>query len=410
MLKLAKRMLKLISLFSGAGGLDLGLEAAGFKVRLCVENDKYCQATIRTNRPGWKIADPSDVFELDPKDMLRQAKLQMGELDLLAGGPPCQPFSKAGYWRSGDSLRLKDPRAKTLNAYTKIVETLLPKVILLENVEGIKFNNKDEGLQLLRRHLRQINKKHGTKYDPVVFTVNAADYGVPQIRKRVFLIASRDGQNFIPPSPTHGTNNQPHITAWDAIGELENVMSGEDLNPKGSWSSLLPSIPEGENYLWHTDRRGGKPIFGFRTRFWSFLLKLSRNKPSWTIPAQPGPSTGPFHWNSRLLSVRELARLQTFPHDYKFSGTRQFIQKQIGNAVPPLMAEILGKMVATQFLGKKISLEKLDYSIPRHTKKLQSLRICTIPRRYGVFVGVHASHPGTGRGPGARERALAQTT
>ena len=207
------QMLKLISLFSGAGGLDLGLEAAGFDVRLCVENDSYCQATLRTNRPAWKIAEPSDVFKLDPKDMLRQANLRPGELDLLAGGPPCQPFSKAGYWRTGDSRRLKDPRAKTLNAYTKIVETLLPKVILLENVEGIKFNNKDEGLQLLRRHLKGINKTHGTKYSPVVFTVNAADYGVPQIRKRVFLVALRDGGDFTPPAATHGTTLAPLANA-----------------------------------------------------------------------------------------------------------------------------------------------------------------------------------------------------
>lgn len=400
---MSRHMLKLVSLFSGAGGLDLGLEAAGFKVRLCVEYEKYCQMTLRANRPDWTLADPADVFKLDPKDMLRQAGLKPGEVDLLAGGPPCQPFSKAGYWRNGDSLRLRDPRAKTLNAYTKIVETLLPKAILLENVEGIKFNNKDEGLRLLRRHLKAINKKHGTKYDPVVFTVNAADYGVPQIRKRVFLVASRDGFQFVPPAPTRGEGRAPHITAWDAIGDLENTPL-EDLTPKGSWTELLSSIPEGENYLWHTDRGGGKPIFGFRTRFWSFLLKLSRKKPSWTIPAQPGPSTGPFHWKNRLLSTRELARLQTFPDDYEFIGSRQFIQKQIGNAVPPLMAEIIGRAIATQLLGQKPRASVLRYYIPQRHEMARASRVCAIPQKYVGFVGVHAPHPGIGKGPGALVR------
>jgi len=397
-------MLKLVSLFSGAGGLDLGLEAAGFDVRLCVENEKYCQQTLKLNRPRWKIAEPSDVFKLNPIKMMRQAGLRPRQLDLLAGGPPCQPFSKAGYWRNGDSRRLKDPRAKTLNAYTKIVGTLLPKVILLENVEGIKFNKKDEGLQLLRRHLKMINKKHGTNYDPVIFTVNAADYGVPQIRKRVFLVASRDGSVFVPPSPTHGEARAPHLTAWDAIGDLESTEKSESLRLKGNWSELLSSIPEGENYQWHTDRGGGKPIFGFRTRFWSFLLKLSRKKPSWTIPAQPGPSTGPFHWKNRLLSVRELARLQTFPDDYEFVGSRRYAQKQIGNAVPPLMAEIIGKEIALQLLRVGAVQKMLRYRIERRSDILRSERICAIPQKYVGFVGEYAAHPGTGKGPGALSR------
>lgn len=397
-------MFKLLSLFSGAGGLDLGLEVAGFNVHLCVENDKYCQYTLRTNRPKWKIAAPPDVFKLDPREMMCQANLRRGELDLLAGGPPCQPFSKAGYWCRGDSLRLRDPRAKTLNAYTKIVSILLPKVILLENVEGIKFNNKDEGLQLLRRHLRKINKEHGTKYSPVVFTVNAADYGVPQIRKRVFLVAARNGDIFSPPAPTHGNGLQSYITAWDAIGDLENLTFDKSLQPKGSWTELLSSIPEGKNYLWHTDRGGGKALFGFRTRFWSFLLKLSRNKPSWTIPAQPGPSTGPFHWKNRLLSISELARLQTFPDNYKFSGSRQFIQRQIGNAVPPLMAEIIGREIITQLLKGRPIFRELQYSMSRRVIVPHSFHICAVPEKYVSFVGVHVPHPGTGKGPGALVR------
>lgn len=396
-------MLKLVSLFSGAGGLDLGLEAAGFKVRLCVENDYYCQLTLKKNRPAWKVAEPSDVFKITPRKILRQAGLKTGELDLLVGGPPCQPFSKAGYWRTGDSLRLKDPRAKTLNAYTKIVEALRPKIILLENVEGINFNEKNEGLRLLERHLRKINKKCGTKYTPTVFTINAADFGTPQIRKRVFLVAARDGRLFVPPTPTHGDERLPYITAWDAIGDQENN-SDKSLRPSGNWTELLPSIPEGKNYLWHTNRGGGRRIFGFRTRFWSFLLKLSPREPSWTIPAQPGPSTGPFHWKNRLLSIKELARLQTFPRNYRFVGSRRIAQKQIGNAVPPLIAEILGREIATQMFSKKYKNRKLRHRVKKRGNTPRALRICEVPKKYVGFVGNHAAHPGTGKGPGAKER------
>jgi len=400
-------MPKLISLFSGAAGLDLGLEAAGFRVQLCVENDAHCLLTLEANRPEWRIARPSDIFKLKPIDMIQQAGLRPRELDLLAGGPPCQPFSKAGYWHRGEALRLKDPRAKTLNAYTKIVEMFLPKAILLENVEGINFNKKNEGLLLLKRHLKKINQRQGTNYQPVVFTLNAADFGVPQIRKRVFLVASREGHSFSPPMPTHGDLGTPYVTAWDAIGDLEKVKSAEDLTPRGSWTELLSSIPQGKNYLWHTDRGGGRPMFGFRTRFWSFLLKLSPEKPSWTISAQPGPSTGPFHWNNRLLSIRELARLQTFPNGYNFVGSRQAVHKQIGNAVPPLLAEVIGRAISNQLLGTTGCRSPLRFEVPIRRKVSRDLPIGIVPEKYVAYEGVYAPHPGTGKGPGAVERKKA---
>jgi DNA (cytosine-5)-methyltransferase 1 len=402
-------MFNLVSLFSGMGGLDLGLESAGFKTKLCVENDKNCIKTLNLNRPKWKIAEPSDIFLLHAADARKQAGLKRGELDLLAGGPPCQPFSKASYWRRGDSLRLKDPRAQTLTSYMELVEEFLPKVILLENVEGIKFDKKDEGLTLLKKRFEEINKRHKTKYAPYIWSVNAADYGVPQLRKRVLVIASRQGKTFVPPQPTHGSLENPYITAWDALGDVKNDVK-EDLKPKGSWTDLLPSIPEGENYLWHTNRGGGKPLFGYRTRYWSFLLKLSKNKPSWTIPAQPGPSIGPFHWDNRLLSVRELARLQTFPDDFKLIGSRQVVQKQIGNAVPPLLGEIIGREIAAQLLGKKRSKKSLKFlkkrsSIQSSTKRVKRI----IPSKYSSKVGKYAPHPGTGKGPGAIARQTLET-
>jgi DNA (cytosine-5)-methyltransferase 1 len=125
----------------------------------------------------------------------------------------------------------------------------------------------------------------------------------------------------------------------------------EDLAVKGKWADLLPSIPEGENYLWHTDRGGGMPLFGWRRCYWSFLLKLAKDKPSWTIQAQPGPAIGPFHWANRRLSMRELCRLQTFPDDVVVTGARGSVQRQLGNAVPSLLAEVFARAIRTQLLG-----------------------------------------------------------
>ena len=147
--------------------------------------------------------------------------------------------------------------------------------------------------------------------------VNAADYGVPQHRRRAIVVARRDGGTFAWPPKTHV---ERPVRAWDAIGSL-HLRPSELPETRGAWADLLPSIPEGHNYLWHTDRGGGRPLFGYRRRFWSFLLKLSKHQPSWTLSAQPGPSTGPFHWESRPLAVREILRLQSFPANVE--GRRQ---------------------------------------------------------------------------------------
>jgi len=395
-------MYSLVSLFSGAGGLDLGLEEAGFKVQLCVENDLICRNTLHLNRPRWRLSNPGDIFKLKPTDILKQSGLKKGELDLLAGGPPCQPFSKASYWHRGDSLRLKDPRAKTLNSYMKIVEGLLPRTILLENVDGIRFANKDEGLNFLLSNFKKINKKYSTHYDPVILAINAAEYGVPQLRKRMILIAARDGSKIELPKPSHGPNGStPYVTAWNAIGDLNKNNYDRELTLKGRWGDILPSIPEGNNYQWHTNRGGGKPIFGFRCRYWSFLLKLAKDKPSWTIQASPGPSTGPFHWNNRLLSTRELARIQTFPDDFNFSGTKREAHHQIGNAVPPLIGEFIGRLIISQILGGKHSVKNLFYMIKKNKNCPPAEPILDVPKKYHSLIGKYPAHPGTGKGPRA---------
>jgi len=403
--KVQVRPLTVVSLYSGAGGLDYGFEAAGFETRTALEMDADCCATLSINR-SWPIIQ-EDIGHVQSSRILKSARLHKGDVDVLIGGPPCQPFSKSGYWVSGDARRLQDSRAGTLLEYMRCVREMLPRVFLLENVHGINYSGKEEGFLLLERLTREINRQEGVAYSLSWKVLNATDYGIPQARVRFFLVGSRDGATFRFPPPTHYSGNDPSlgimgterpsptVTAWDAIGSV-TPLPNEDLRPRGRWATLLPSIPEGQNYLWHTNRGGGLPLFGWRTRFWSFLLKLAKDRPSWTIQAQPGPAIGPFHWENRRLSVEEMARLQTFPKAVSFCGSRVSIQRQLGNAVPSLLAEVLAREIRKQLLdcpieGRPALSVSLQRPIPPAT------RIKKVPREFYPLRGEHPDHPGEGK-------------
>lgn len=402
----------IISLYTGAGGLDYGFEAAGFRTAVALEMDRDCVRTLRLNR-RWPVID-RDIHDVPSSELLETGKLKKGEAALLIGGPPCQPFSKSGYWSRGDSRRLEDPRASTMSAYLRVLRETLPQGFVLENVEGLAYKGKDEGLRLLLEAVDAINREAGTRYRPHVLRLNAADYGVPQLRHRVLVIAGREGQSFRAPEPTHAdlaegglllSELSPYRTAWDALADVRPDAS-EDLRVRGRWAELLPSIPEGHNYLWHTDRLDGLPLFGWRRRYWSFLLKLAKDRPSWTIQAQPGPAIGPFHWESRLLSMRELCRLQTFPDDVVVTGSRGAQQKQIGNAVPSLLGEVVGREIRVQILGMKPLGTGLTLMPPDRSPAPPPERVRAVPARFRTLAGPHEAHPGTGRGTRASARAL----
>jgi DNA (cytosine-5)-methyltransferase 1 len=173
-------MLNAISLFTGAGGLDLGFEAAGFRTRVAVEIDRTSCETLRLNR-RWPVIE-DDIHAVISKRLLKVAQLAPGEADVLIGGPPCQPFSKSGYWANGDAPRLNDPNADTLTEYLRVVRDTRPKVLLLENVYGLAYAGKSEGLDRIVDGIRHINKYAKTNYVPVWDVIDAANYGVPQRR------------------------------------------------------------------------------------------------------------------------------------------------------------------------------------------------------------------------------------
>lgn len=406
------RVLKAISLFSGIGGLDFGFEEAGYETRVALEWDKHACRTMRLNR-DWEIIE-DDINKVSSATILARAGLRVGETDILFGGPPCQPFSKSGYWARGETLRLDDPRADTLTGFLRVLRDTRPRAFLLENVYGLVYQGKDEGLRYILDGIAKINHDIGTKYKVAWKPINCAAHGVPQIRERVFMVGDREGREFRFPDPTHAAPEAanddslgllaPYRTAWDALGDLGEPNDDEGLRVGGKWGDLLPTIPEGENYLWHTSRGGGKPLFGWRTRYWSFLLKLSKRLPSWTVQAQPGAAIGPFHWNNRRLTFQEMCRIQTFPDGLSIDCGRTEMQRQLGNAVPSLMAEVIAREIRAQLFNSPLKTP-LSLLPPRRLNVPLPERVSRLPSKYVSLIGEHAAHPGTGKGREAVRRA-----
>lgn len=388
-----KKSPTLLSAFSGLGGLDLGLEMAGFRNVGCIEFDATARDSLVANRPTRNLLAPHDVTVVADTLYPGDVGLRRRELSLLAGGPPCQPFSKAAQWSHRAMKGMKDPRSKCFAGFIQLIDRFLPQVVLIENVQGF-VSGKNNAVGKLKKSLSEINSASGTKYRLRHTVIDAAAYGVPQRRKRAILVACRNGQKFELPAPT--TEETP-VTAWEAFRGLK-VSKRLPGRPK-HWGDLLPSIPEGMNYLWHTRRGGGSSLFGYRTRFWSFLLKLAKDQPAWTVSAQPGPYTGPFHWKNRPLTKSELLRLQSFPASWKVKGTRGDQVRQIGNATPPLLAEIIGRAIAEQVFNKeyssepKLAIDRVARGIPARE------RINPLPKQFAKLIKSRPDHPGSGKGP-----------
>jgi DNA (cytosine-5)-methyltransferase 1 len=235
----------MLSVFTGTGGLDLGLEAAGFQSIGHIEQCENCRHTLIQNRPKWTELPWSDVHKANTPKLISTLGLKKGELDLLAGAPPCQPFSTAGQWSPKARLGMEDKRADTLSAFLGIAEKLLPKTILIENVPTF-WNESFGARQKIEDFFKRINTEHQAGYTFCVKILNSADFGVPQIRKRLILVATRTNQEFTWPIARYANK---HFTAWDAIGHLNDTQLP---TAKGKWANLLPSIPrsvEAENSL-----------------------------------------------------------------------------------------------------------------------------------------------------------------
>lgn len=341
-----------ISLFSGAGGLDLGVEQAGYQVRAAVERYSDATATMEKNFPHLAAAViRADILDVPTADILHAAGLWgTARPDLLVGGPPCTPFSKSGFWLDWKRAGL-DPDASLLQAYTRVLREARPRRFILENVYALTYNNQ-ASKGAYERLLHEITAA-GYNYRAKV--LNAADYGVPQSRPRLFIIGAERGSPLPDhPEPTHGgswerrttgRSDRPHVTTGEVLDGLTADPEPEEVI-RGRYGHLLADIPPGENYLHYTAERGHpNPQFRWRSRFWSFLLKLDPDRPSPTIQAQPGSNVGPFHWENRRLRLPEVKRLFTFPDSFELAGSRGSAQYMLGNSVPPLLAQRVAEAV-----------------------------------------------------------------
>jgi len=360
-----------LSLFSGAGCLDLAVEKCAERRSASAGVDNPLSVAVATDYEARALASLSanfpsvpticaDIRELSTRDLLDVAGVGRGEAELVIGGPPCTPFSKSGFWLE-EKRNSSDPNASLLDEYARIVTEACPRAFILENVQGLTYATHRAQLD---RVLEQLTR---AGYQPRYRVLMAADYGDPQLRRRVFIVGRRDGAEFRFPESTHSGwsehtrafdhTKRPYVTAMEAIGSLLPGLPEAGEVVEGTYADLLAEIPPGQNYLWHTERYGGRDVFRWRSRYWTFLLRLDPERPSTTLQAQPGPWVGPFHWvnvvngdgvlRARRLRVPELLRLMSLPRDFVLQGDRATVQRQLGNAVPlELGKAVVGALAA----------------------------------------------------------------
>jgi DNA (cytosine-5)-methyltransferase 1 len=336
--------IKTLSLFSGGGGLDIAFHDAGFEIVQMVElESKYVQ-TLQENSQSGKWLEGSEAICTDIRSYSPNPDLK---IDFVIGGPPCQTFSAAGRRASGVS-GTTDARGTLFQEYVRILKLVQPKGFLFENVYGITGANKGEAWQQIQESFREVG------YDIYFRILDAADYGVPQHRERLFIVGVKNG-NYLFPCPTHGPdslNNNSYYSALKAVkgADISQVEQGIG----GRFGYLLKDIPPGLNYSFYTQEMGyPSPIFSWRSKFSDFLYKADPDTPVRTIKAKGGQYTGPFSWENRKFSTHELKRLQTIPDEYELIGNQQIAIEQIGNSVPPQLARILALSILEQVLNVK---------------------------------------------------------
>lgn len=357
-----KKQPAFISLFSGAMGLDLGLESAGLKNLGCLELDKWACKTIRKNKPELPLIE-DDIRNWSGKKLLKEFGVRAEDIQLICGGPPCPSFSTAGRRQSFD-----DPRGEVMFDFLRIVDELRPPFFIMENVRGILSaaikhiplsersenasrltpkEQKGSVLRLLKKEFEKMN------YTVTVELINAADYGVPQKRERVVFIGSRDGFQVSMPPPMFVNAGDMFTPRWRTLADALDGLHEDspEITPfSESRKKYLRMLKEGQNWrnlpkdiipaaMGGAYESGGGKV--------GFYRRLSFDRPSPTVPTSPiQKSTCLCHPTElRPLSVREYARIQQFPDDWAFEGSVAEKYRQIGNAVPLGLGHQIGRSV-----------------------------------------------------------------
>lgn len=341
---------KIVSIYSGVGGIDFGFEKAGFQTIFATDIWQRACESLQVNFPNTKVVC-DDIENID----FTNIKNEHTEIDGLVGGPPCPPFSKSRFYRKDKERGINDVDGfKTVSHYFRAVEELSPKFFLFENVHGFVYKPHKSALELVENESKRLGYKIFHK------VVNAADYGVAQTRQRFICIGVKEElEDFNYPKPTHSNpekkipNTEDWVTCGDILNDIDfDLPEDKNMIAGSKHKDLLKLVPPGENYLYFTKERGyPNPIFKWRSRYWSFLLKLSPKRPSWTIQASHSNNMGPFHWKNRFLRITEIKRIQSFEDDHIFLGSYKEQWRQVGNAVPPKLAYVFAKQLMLQYFN-----------------------------------------------------------
>ena len=328
-----------ISLFSGCGGLDLGFKKAGFHTILATDVWNVACESLKLNNAADQVIC-GDIRKLNFKEY-------KDKIDVVIGGPPCPPYSQTRHYLIGKAGGFDDEKAGfAVPEYFRAISEIEPKIFLFENVDGFTFKTYKEPMAFLKEKSEELG------YNITYKIVNAANYGVPQTRKRFICIGiKKELGTFTFPKETHAENGkdhkQPWVTCGDILSDMDNITEEEKLQRPGSKDyDLLKLVPPGENYLYFTEKKGyPNPIFKWKSRYWTFLLKLTPHRPSWTIQASFSNNQGPFHWKNRFLRIAEIKRIQTIDDNYPLAGDFKEQWRQVGNAVPSKLAYELAKEI-----------------------------------------------------------------
>ncbi|MBC8212354.1 MAG: DNA cytosine methyltransferase [Gammaproteobacteria bacterium] len=372
-----------LSFFSGAMGLDIGIERAGFDIRLACEIDKYCRQTIAINKP--KMALLSNINNYSKQDILKAACLnESEEIDLIVGGPPCQAFSTAGKRKA-----FKDDRGNVFLKYIDLAIELRPKYIVIENVRGLLScpldhrPHEERGIDFPDLSADEMKggalnfilsklKKSGYTYSFNLY--NSANFGTPQIRERIIIICSKDGK--VPPylSPTHSQNNEFSLPKWKVFKQaVKGLNEHHHINFPEKRLRYYRMLKPGENWKKLPEKLQkealGKSFYagGGKT---GFLRRLDWNKPSPTLVTHPAmPATDLAHpVEDRPLSIQEYKRIQEFPDNWELAGPLIQQYKQVGNAVPTSLGFAVGNLIKDLLNKEKIKqINGFCYSRYRNT-------------------------------------------
>lgn len=379
-----------ISFFSGAMGLDLGMERAGIKVRLVNDNDKYCCETIRTNRPDLALID-RPIEEISTREILKTAGLKKSEVFLVFGGPPCQAFSTAGGRKS-----LRDTRGNCILEFVKKVDEIKPRYFVMENVRGLLSAAIDPGDKASNswsndparlpgsaiRYIAGLFRDAGYVISFALF--DSANYGVPQIRERVIMFGNRGKKRVPLPQPTHSQDGKQTGEKWVTLREAFKRLNGtkhHHLNFSENKLMYYKMLKAGQ-YWKHLPKelqeKALGPSYHLGGGKTGFYRRLAWSKPAPTLCTRPNmPATDLCHPTKlRPLSVEEYKVIQQFPNNWKLAGNITEQYRQIGNAVPVGLGYMAGKTII-DFHEGKITKEKangINYSRYRGTTDYEVLQ------------------------------------